>query len=68
VVVFHAGTAFNEQKQVVAAGGRVLAVTALGENLKTAHERVYQAVSQIHFEGGFCRRDIGQKAIALHII
>ncbi len=63
VAVFHAGTAFNEQKQVVTAGGRVLAVTAWGDSLKAAHERVYQVITQIHFEGGFCRRDIGQKAI-----
>jgi len=63
VAVFHAGTAFNAQKQVVTAGGRVLAVTAWGDTLKAAHERVYQVITQIHFEGGFCRRDIGQKAI-----
>ena len=63
VTVFHAGTAFNAEKQVVTAGGRVLAVTAWGDTLKAAHERVYQVITQIHFEGGFCRRDIGQKAI-----
>ncbi|MFA5168143.1 MAG: phosphoribosylamine--glycine ligase [Candidatus Omnitrophota bacterium] len=63
VAVFHAGTAFNAQKQIVTAGGRVLAVTAWGDTLKAAHERVYQVITQIHFEGGFCRRDIGQKAI-----
>jgi phosphoribosylamine--glycine ligase len=62
-VVFHAGTAFNAEKQVVTAGGRVLAVTAWGDTLKAAHERVYQVITQINFEGGFCRRDIGQKAI-----
>jgi phosphoribosylamine--glycine ligase len=49
--------------QVVTAGGRVLAVTAWGDSLKTAHDRVYQAISQIQFEGGFYRRDIGQRAI-----
>ena len=63
VVVFHAGTAFNAQKEIVTAGGRVLAVTAWGDTLKAAYERVYQVIAQIHFEGGFCRRDIGQKAI-----
>jgi phosphoribosylamine---glycine ligase len=63
VAVFHAGTAFNAQKQVVTAGGRVLAVTAWGDTLKAAHERVYQVITQINFEGGFYRRDIGQKAI-----
>lgn len=63
VFVFHAGTAWNKEKQVVTAGGRVLAVTALGNNLKAAHDRAYQAISEIHFEGGYCRRDIGHKAI-----
>ena len=63
VAVFHAGTAFNADKQVVTAGGRVLAVTAWGDTLKAAHDRVYQVTEQIHFDGGFCRRDIGQKAI-----
>jgi len=63
VAVFHAGTAFNAQKEVVTAGGRVLAVTAWGDTLKAAYERVYQVISQINFEGGFCRRDIGQKTI-----
>ncbi len=63
VAIFHAGTAFNAQKQIVTAGGRVLAVTAWGDTLKVAHERVYQVITQINFEGGFCRRDIGQKAM-----
>jgi phosphoribosylamine--glycine ligase len=61
--VFHAGTAFNAEKQVVTSGGRVLAVTAWGDTLKEAHDRVYQITEQIHFNGGFCRRDIGQKAV-----
>lgn len=68
VAVFHAGTAFNAQNQVVTAGGRVLAVTAWGDTLKAAHERAYQVIEKINFEGGFCRRDIGQKAIELHMI
>lgn len=63
VFIFHAGTAWNDHKQIVTAGGRVLAVTALGENLRAAHDRAYQAISKINFEGGFCRRDIGHKAI-----
>ena len=66
VAVFHAGTAWNAQKQIVTAGGRVLAVTAWADTLKAAHDRVYQVIEKIHFDGGFCRRDIGQKAIALH--
>jgi len=63
VVVFHAGTAFGAKKETVTSGGRVLAVTALGDNLRDAHDRVYQAINHVHFEGGFFRKDIGQKAI-----
>lgn len=63
VAIFHAGTALNEKKEIVTAGGRVLAVTAWADSLKAAHDRVYQVISNIHFEGGFCRRDIGQKAM-----
>lgn len=68
VFVFHAGTVWKDRQQIVTAGGRVLAVTALGDNLKMAHDLAYQAVSQIHFEGGFCRRDIGHKAMEPHFI
>ena len=63
VAVFHAGTALNAENQIVTAGGRVLAVTAWADTLKAAHDRAYQAISKIHFDGGFCRRDIGHKAI-----
>ena len=63
VVVFHAGTALNEKKEVVTSGGRVLAVTALGDNLRAAYDLAYQAIQHIHFEGGFFRRDIGRKAM-----
>lgn len=63
VFVFHSGTAWNDQKQIVTAGGRVLTVTALGDNLKAAYDRVYAAVGKIHFEGSFYRHDIGKKAM-----
>ncbi|OQA57580.1 MAG: Phosphoribosylamine--glycine ligase [Candidatus Omnitrophica bacterium ADurb.Bin277] len=63
VFIFHAGTVFNSEKQITTSGGRVLAVTALGENLRAACERAYQAANLINFEGGFFRRDIGRKAI-----
>jgi len=55
--VFHAGTR-KENGTVTTAGGRVLAVTALGENVATARARAYEAVSQIDFEGCHYRRDI----------
>jgi phosphoribosylamine--glycine ligase len=57
VHVFHAGTR-RENGDVVTAGGRVLAVTALGETVSAARERAYDAVSRISFEGQHYRRDI----------
>jgi phosphoribosylamine--glycine ligase len=57
VHVFHAGTR-KENGTVVTAGGRVLAVTALGESVTAARARAYEAVSQINFEGCHYRRDI----------
>jgi len=60
--VFHAGTAEKNGK-VVTAGGRVLCVTALGENVKIAAERAYEVAAGIRFEGMQYRRDIGHRAI-----
>ncbi len=62
VVVFHAGTAFNDT-QVVTAGGRVLGVTALGSTVAEAKARAYRAVELIHFQGAHYRRDIADRAI-----
>jgi phosphoribosylamine--glycine ligase len=62
VHVFHAGTAPFEDR-VVTAGGRVLCVTALGETLKAAQKRAYEAVDTIRFYGMQYRRDIGHRAI-----
>jgi phosphoribosylamine--glycine ligase len=62
VMVFHAGTV-ADGKQVHTAGGRVLCVTALGESVKQAQIRAYDAVSGIHFDGAQYRRDIGRRAI-----
>ncbi|MEW5974118.1 MAG: phosphoribosylamine--glycine ligase [Pseudomonadota bacterium] len=61
--VFHAGTRLDEAGRVVTSGGRVLCVTALGETVHEAQQRAYAAVDTIRFEGGFCRRDIGWRAI-----
>jgi phosphoribosylamine--glycine ligase len=44
-------------------GGRVLCVTALGDNVKSAQKRAYEQVDQIHFDGMQCRRDIGYRAV-----
>ena len=62
-VVFHAGTAFNEKREIVNAGGRVLGVSARGKDIADAIDRAYAAADLISFEGSFCRRDIGRKAL-----
>ncbi|HSN39030.1 MAG TPA: phosphoribosylamine--glycine ligase [Burkholderiales bacterium] len=60
--VFHAGTALDG-RQVLTNGGRVLCVTALGHNVKTAQRRAYEIAGKIHFEGMQMRHDIGHRAI-----
>jgi len=62
VVVFHAGTSFNNG-EVVTSGGRVLGVTALGDDIKSAQVNAYKAIEKINFEGMQFRKDIGDKAI-----
>jgi phosphoribosylamine--glycine ligase len=62
VVVFHAGTAFNDD-HTVTSGGRVLGVTALGRDIKAAKDRAYGAVDKIRFQGMHYRKDIAGKAI-----
>lgn len=57
--LFHAGTAFNAQHELVTQGGRVIAVTAVGETFNQAQQRAYQAVSLVDFSGRYFRRDIG---------
>ncbi len=62
VVVFHAGTK-PRGSRTATSGGRVLGVTALGDDIADAKRRAYEAVDAITFEGAFCRRDIADKAI-----
>jgi phosphoribosylamine--glycine ligase len=62
VTVFHAGTK-RDGARLVAAGGRVLNVTATGSTLKEAQIRAYEAVDRIDWPQGFCRRDIGWRAL-----
>ena len=61
--VFHAGTA-NQDSKAVTNGGRVLCVTALGENIKLAQKRAYETAAQIQFDGMQFRKDIGHRAIS----
>ena len=62
-LIFHAGTATNEDGDTVATGGRVLNVTANASTIAEAQERAYKAVDRIDWPGGFCRRDIGWRAV-----
>jgi phosphoribosylamine--glycine ligase len=63
VKVFHAGTARDDDGNLTAIGGRVLNVTALGGTVAEAQQRAYAAINRIDWPQGFCRRDIGWRAI-----
>jgi phosphoribosylamine---glycine ligase len=63
VTIFHAASALSDGRYV-SNGGRVLGVTACGKTVVEARERAYQAVDLIRWPDGFCRRDIGWRAIA----
>ncbi len=62
VTVFHAGT-LRDDGRLLANGGRVLGVTASGADIEAARARAYEAVDIIDWPGGFCRRDIGARAL-----
>lgn len=63
IVVFHAGTKYGEDKNLVTNGGRVLGVSATGNTLEEALENAYKAVARISFEKMYYRRDIGKKVL-----
>jgi phosphoribosylamine--glycine ligase len=63
VKVFHAGTRINADGRAVTAGGRVLTVCALGQDIADAREQAYAAVAKLRFDGAFCRRDIAHRAL-----
>jgi phosphoribosylamine--glycine ligase len=62
VIVFHAGTR-QDGERILAHGGRVLNVTALGSTISEAQRKAYEAVDRIDWPEGFCRRDIGWRAV-----
>jgi phosphoribosylamine--glycine ligase len=62
VEIFHAGTK-SEGGRILANGGRVLDVSALGKTVGEAQGRAYQAIDRIRWADGFCRRDIGFRAV-----
>ncbi len=61
--VFHAGTSRDENGNIISVGGRVLGVTASGDTIAKAQEQAYKAVDKISWNEGFCRRDIGWRAL-----
>ncbi|WP_017655838.1 phosphoribosylamine--glycine ligase [Fortiea contorta] len=61
VTIFHAGTKLNQQQQIVTDGGRVLNITATGENFTQAIAHAYSVIKGINFEGMYYRRDIGHR-------
>ena len=61
--IFHAGTTRSSEGQIIANGGRVLGVTALGADISLAQRNAYLAVDKVHWPEGFFRRDIGWRAI-----
>jgi len=63
VKVFQAGTRLDERRNATTAGGRVLTVCALGDDLRQARDRAYAATERIRFDGAFYRRDIGHRAL-----
>ncbi|CAN6344659.1 unnamed protein product [Urochloa humidicola] len=63
VKIFHAGTAFDIDGNFVAAGGRVLGVTAKGKDIEDARAKAYDAVDVVDWPEGFNRHDIGWRAL-----
>jgi len=72
IIVFHAGTKLekpetrNQKPEYITNGGRVLGVTGLGDSIREAIDKTYQAVEKIHFEGVHYRKDIGRKALKVN--
>ncbi|MBX9850775.1 MAG: phosphoribosylamine--glycine ligase, partial [Cytophagaceae bacterium] len=65
VLVFHAGTAFNSENKVVTNGGRVMALTGLGNNIPEALKKSNAGAEAIQWENKYYRRDIGLDLLAL---
>ena len=61
--VYHAGTKLGDKGEFLTNGGRVIGVTAKGDNLQAALDKAYEGVSKISFEGAHYRKDIGQRAL-----
>jgi phosphoribosylamine--glycine ligase len=66
-VVVHAGTALDQHGNLISAGGRVLAVVGLGDDIEIARGRAYDSISEIQLEGSFYRYDIAASAAQLAV-
>jgi phosphoribosylamine--glycine ligase len=66
-VIIHAGTAVDSQGNLVSAGGRVLTVVGLGEDIEAARGQAYESISKIQLEGSFYRHDIAASAAQLAV-
>lgn len=64
-LIFHAGTKFNSNQQVVSNGGRVLSITSFGNSISQAKSNAYDQIASIKFEGQYFRKDIGLDLIAI---
>ncbi|MCK4830504.1 phosphoribosylamine--glycine ligase, partial [bacterium] len=67
ILIFHAGTKVKG-RNLVTSGGRVLGITAMGETIKSAVQKVYRSIGNITFDGAYYRRDIGHRALTLNKI
>ena len=61
IMIFHAGTKFDENGQIVTNGGRVLGIVALDDDLDKAIKKVYANIDKVTFKDAFYRHDIGMK-------
>ena len=60
ILIFHSGTAKNDNENLISSGGRVFSVTAIGDNVQDCRQKAYKAVEEINWDKGFYRRDIGK--------
>ena len=60
ILIFHSGTAKNDNENLISSGGRVLSVTAIGDNVQDCRQKAYDIVEEINWDKGFYRRDIGK--------
>ena len=60
ILIFHSGTAKNDNKNLISSAGRVLSITAIGDDVQDCRKKAYKAVEEINWDKGFFRRDIGR--------